>query len=60
MGRTKIIISHRLSIARNADRIYWIEKGETIEEGTHKELCELQGKYFALYNLREKIYCNID
>ena len=55
MGKTKVIISHRLSIAKDADRIYWIEKGKTVEEGTHRELCELKGKYATLYEQRKNM-----
>lgn len=60
MGKTKIIISHRLSIAREADRIYWIEKGKTIEEGTHQELYNLGGKYAELFELRKSMFCGIE
>ena len=58
MGKTRIIVSHRLSIAKDADRIYWIEKGKTVEVGTHKELCELGGKYAALYQQRKQLFLN--
>lgn len=48
-GRTLFIIAHRLSTVRSAQRIYVIEKGELIENGTHEELCRLNGCYARLY-----------
>lgn len=46
--KTAIIIAHRLSTIKNCDKIYVLEKGQVIEEGTHKEL--LSKKYYY-YNL---------
>jgi len=48
-GRTTIIIAHRLSAVRQADRVYVFEDGHIIEEGTHDELMELAGLYHRLY-----------
>lgn len=48
-GRTSFIIAHRLSTVRNADRILVLEHGQIIEQGNHKELLELKGKYYSLY-----------
>ncbi len=48
-GRTSLIIAHRLSTVRNADKILVLEHGQIIEQGTHKELIDLKGKYYSLY-----------
>ncbi len=47
-GRTVFIIAHRLSTVRQADRIFVIDKGEIIEQGTHRELLGLNGYYARL------------
>ena len=47
--RTSIIIAHRLSTVRNADRILVLDDGQIIEQGTHTELLNLKGKYYSLY-----------
>jgi ATP-binding cassette subfamily B multidrug efflux pump len=48
-GRTTILISHRVSTVRNADRIYVIEYGRVAEEGSHAELIGQGGYYADLY-----------
>jgi ATP-binding cassette, subfamily B, multidrug efflux pump len=48
-GRTTILISHRVSTVRNANRIFVIEHGEVAEQGTHAELIQTGGYYSDLY-----------
>jgi ABC-type multidrug transport system fused ATPase/permease subunit len=48
-GRTAIVIAHRLSTVRNADRIAVLEGGEIVEVGTHDDLIEAGGCYSRLY-----------
>ena len=45
---TTIFIAHRLSTIKNCDRIYVMEKGKIVEQGTHRELIELGGRYAYL------------
>lgn len=51
-GRTTLIISHRLSIVRGADRIVVLEEGRIAEEGTHAELLRKGGPYAEMYRLQ--------
>jgi len=55
-GRTVIIISHRFSTVRNADRIIVLDKGRIIEEGTHEDLLKKEGKYTKAFNLQARGY----
>ncbi len=50
-GRTVLVIAHRLSTVRQADRIFVIKHGTVAEQGTHQELLELGGVYAGLYGL---------
>ena len=52
-GSTVFFITHRLSTIRSADRILMMDTGSLVEEGTHQELIQLQGRYFALYSQQE-------
>jgi len=51
-GRTSLVIAHRLSTVRGADRILVLHHGELREEGTHRELLELDGLYAKLHELQ--------
>ena len=54
-----ILISHRLSNVKTADNILVIGEGRIIEQGDHKELMKLNGKYARMYNLQAKKYSEI-
>lgn len=49
---TMLIVAHRLSTVRNADKIIVLSHGEIKEQGTHAELLEKKGRYYALYTLQ--------
>jgi subfamily B ATP-binding cassette protein HlyB/CyaB len=51
-GRTVLLIAHRLSTLRGADRIITIERGAVIEEGTHDQLLRAGGRYAQLWRLQ--------
>ena len=47
---TTIMISHRISTVKNADKIYYLENGKIVESGSHDDLIELEGRYSSMYN----------
>jgi subfamily B ATP-binding cassette protein HlyB/CyaB len=51
-GRTVLIIAHRLSTVRTADRIFTLERGRLVEDGTHEALIKTGGRYAALLRLQ--------
>ncbi|MFL6047611.1 MAG: ABC transporter ATP-binding protein [Propionibacteriaceae bacterium] len=55
-GRTVLLISHRFSSVRHADRIYVLQRGRVTEAGTHEELMELEGHYAELFRLQAAAY----
>lgn len=57
LGKTSIIISHRTSSIKNADKIIVLDKGKIIQTGTHEELIQTKGYYQDVYNqqLEEKL-----
>lgn len=54
--KTVIYISHRFSASKIADKIYFMEKGQIVEQGTHDELILQSGKYANMFNLQAKYY----
>lgn len=54
--KTVIFISHRLSTTRHVDRIYMLEKGQIIEQGSHDELMKLDGKYAEMFKVQAEKY----
>ncbi|MEO5906275.1 MAG: ATP-binding cassette domain-containing protein, partial [Saprospiraceae bacterium] len=55
-GKMAVIISHRFSTVRMADRILVLKNGEMLELGTHEELLEKKGLYAELFNLQAQGY----
>ncbi len=47
-NRTSVIVAHRLSTVKNADNIIVLENGEIVEQGNHKKLTNIKGKYYEL------------
>ncbi|WP_408626146.1 ATP-binding cassette domain-containing protein [Anaerocolumna cellulosilytica] len=54
--KTIIFITHRLSTSRIADKIFMMEEGRIIEEGTHESLMELGGKYARMFQVQAEKY----
>jgi ATP-binding cassette subfamily B protein len=55
-GRSVVLISHRFSSVRSADRIYVMHEGRVVEEGSHDELMETDGLYAELFTLQARMY----
>lgn len=55
-GRSVLLISHRFSSVRSADRIYVLDNGRIIESGTHEQLLERAGRYADLFRLQAAAY----
>lgn len=54
--KTSILISHRLSIVRMADRILVLDDGKIIEQGIHEDLLKLEGKYAQMFRMQAEKY----
>ena len=52
VGRTTLVVAHRLSTIKNADEIAVVENGQITEQGTHEELMKKRGAYYNLYQLQ--------
>lgn len=52
-NKSMLIIAHRLSTVKNCDKIIVLENGEIVEEGSHYELLERQGKYYKLWEMQQ-------
>ena len=55
-GRSVVLISHRFSSVRSADRIYVLHEGRVVEEGSHNELMGAEGLYAELFGLQARAY----
>ncbi len=57
-GRAVVLISHRFSTVRNADRIHILDEGRVVESGTHGELMALDGQYARMYEVQARAYAS--
>ena len=55
-GKTALFISHRLASTRFSDRIIMLEEGKIIEEGSHNDLMQLNGKYAEMFHIQSNYY----
>jgi ATP-binding cassette, subfamily B, bacterial HlyB/CyaB len=55
-GRTVLVIAHRLSTVRSADRIVTIERGRLVEDGNHDDLIRTGGRYATLHRLQAGLH----
>jgi ABC-type multidrug transport system fused ATPase/permease subunit len=55
-NKTVIFISHRLASTKFCDRIIFLENGQIIESGNHRELMELKGEYYKMYIIQSRSY----
>ena len=57
---TMLFISHRLSSVKNCDKVFMLENGTLIEEGTHTELMKKNGSYAAMYKKQAMNYLAVE
>ena len=55
-GRTVIVIAHRLSTVRRADRIITVSRGRIVEDGSHEDLLRSRGHYATLHSLQSGLH----
>jgi ATP-binding cassette subfamily B protein len=55
-GRSVVLVSHRFSTVRTADRIHIFDQGRIVESGTHDELVALSGRYAEMYEVQARAY----
>ena len=55
-GRTVLLISHRFSSVRSADRIFVLDRGRLVEQGSHEQLLAAGGLYAELFTLQASAY----
>ena len=55
-GRTAVLLSHRIGFARLADRIYMMQEGQIVEQGSHEELLQMNGLYSQFFFAQQKLY----
>ncbi|MBI3943747.1 MAG: ABC transporter ATP-binding protein [Chloroflexi bacterium] len=55
-GRMSLVITHRLSFARTADKIVVLAGGRVVEMGSHRDLIEQQGIYYDMFRRQERLY----
>ena len=55
-GKAAVLISHRFSSVRSADRIYVLDRGRVVEQGSHDELIAAGGRYAELFALQAAAY----
>ena len=55
-NRAALLVSHRIGFARLADRIYLMQDGQILEEGSHEELIQKRGMYFDMFMTQKDLY----
>ena len=59
-GKSSVVIAHRLSTVVDADRILVLEQGKVIEQGDHKSLMALDGRYAQLWQMQQHESIEVD